>query len=108
MGAAVKRRRAELGLRQGDVIERMDPPVGIETLRRVEAGDQPNYRLTTLAAVARALDWQADVLERIAHGEDPPDDEVDPSRLEEIDLRLTRLEGQVDELLARLEAGEPE
>lgn len=106
MGDAAKRRRAALGLRQGDVIERMDPPVGIETLRRVEAGDQPNYRLTTLAAVARALDWPTDALERIAHGEDPPED-VDSARLDELDARLSRVEDRLVEILALLEAEPP-
>jgi transcriptional regulator with XRE-family HTH domain len=107
MGSAVKRRRAALGLRQGDVIERMDPPVGIETLRRVEAGDQPNYRLTTLAAVARALNWPADMLERIAHGDDPPDEEIDPARLDELDARLSRVEDRLVEILALLEGEGP-
>lgn len=107
MGTAAKRRRAELGLTQAELLDRMEPPLGIETLRRVEAGDQPNYRLTTLAAVSRALGWPANALEQIAHGENPPADELDPRRLDQIEERLNRLEGSVDALLAQLEGGEP-
>lgn len=105
MGEEVKRRRGELRLGQKDLLARMDPPLGIETVRRVEAGDQRNYRLTTLAAVSVALDWPPDALERIAYGEDPP---AGASRLDNLEARLADVELKVDEILVLLEDGSPE
>lgn len=97
MAAAARRRRAELGLRQEDVRDRMDAPIGIETIRRVEAGDQGGYRLTTLAAISRALEWPADMLERIAHGDTPGTDVDD--RLSGLEARTAALEERFQELL---------
>ncbi len=99
MAEAVRNRRGELGLTQDEVVERMDPPIGIQTYRRVEAGDQPNYRPTTLAAVARALDWPSDMLTRLATGRSG---KATAAHLTEIDRRLDSLEEALDQIALRV------
>lgn len=101
VGAAVVRRRAELGLRQEDVVARIVPPISIDTLRKIEGG-QRAPRLTTLALVSRALDWPHDALDRISRHL-PPDDAPPVAELDQIKDRLDRLEENVDRLLAHLD-----
>lgn len=63
-------RRAELGLTQEQVIERMDPAfaINIDAYRRFERNEQSSYRRTTLAAISVALGWESDTLYGVAHG----------------------------------------
>lgn len=102
MGQAAKLRRGALGLTQEELIEKMPEHqrIGIETLRRVEAGSRSTYHPGTLAAVSVALDWPADALWNEAHGEENAG--AVHARLDEIDTRLSRVEETVDELLARV------
>lgn len=104
VGNAVIRRRAELGLKQEDVIARIDPPISVDTLRKVEGGGR-TPRLTTLAMISKALDWPHDALDRISRRLPPLDAPTD-KELDEVRRRLDHLESQVDSIVARLEAGE--
>lgn len=100
MGQQAELRRAELGLTQDELIEQMSEHqrIGIETLRRVEAGDQQSYRSTTLAALSIALGWEADRLWHIAHNAQPAGDDA---RFTAIENRLARIEEKVDTYISR-------
>lgn len=97
---AVRARRAQLGLTQQEVIDRMDEArCEIEALRRVERNDQPSYRRGTLAAISTALGWPAAALWDIACGKPAPASEEAAT---EMLSRIERLEAQVDRLAALL------
>lgn len=102
MADAARNRRAELGWRQDDVVDHADPDHGIsiDTVRRVEAGDQISYRRQTLAAYSKAVAWPPSALWDIAHGADPPGATAD--ELAEFRRRLDAIEAQVDEILRAL------
>lgn len=106
MGEAARNRRAELGWTQDDVVANADPDHGIsiETVRRVEAGDQGSYRRQTLAAYSKAVGWMASALWDVAHGAAPPG--YGANELDEIRSRLDSVEKQVDQILAALEEGD--
>lgn len=100
-------RRAELGLTQEEVVARMgEGAVHIESLRRFERAERDVYRSTTLAAISKALDWPADTLRRIAHGEmettAPGDLATVNQRLDQLEAAMAALEAAVAERL-----GEP-
>lgn len=95
MGEAARQRRAILGLTQQELVGQIDPPLNIDTVVKVEGGKRPNYRLTTLAAISRALDWPSDALWRIAQGEDV----FGPEREAAIEERVTRLESAFGRLI---------
>lgn len=109
MASAARRRRAELGLLQKDMPLRTQPRIGIETIRRIEAGDQDNYRATTLAAYSVALDWPPEKLEEIARDETwgwstamPQVVRQIAERVGELEDRMLTQEEQVREILALL------
>lgn len=67
VGAIVRQRRVELGLRQ----EGLDG-VSSMTVRQIEQGTaSPSGRGITRVALMRALGWPPDALDRLAAGEDP-------------------------------------
>lgn len=103
MADAARQRRAELGWRQDDVVANVPPDraISIETVRRIEAGDQGSYRPNTLAAYSLAVNWPATRLWDIAHGRKASTDAL--TRLEE---RVGALEETVDSILAALESDE--
>lgn len=68
-GDQVRARRVELGLTQQEAAARAD--VGSSTWLLLERGRQQSFRSLTLAAVARALRWTPDSIDRILRGEDP-------------------------------------
>lgn len=63
---AVRRRRAELGLRQDDVAAA--GRVSISTVSGIERAARANYRMSKLAAVSRGLQWPPDAIEGIVTG----------------------------------------
>lgn len=87
MGAAARRRRGELGFRQVDVARE---GLSVETIRRIEAGDQATYRTSTLAAYASRLGWPPDALETIARGGDPPTPVDVTARIADVEQVLER------------------
>jgi transcriptional regulator with XRE-family HTH domain len=101
MAETAKLRRAELGLTQEQLIERMpeDRRIGVETLRRVEAGDQEGYRPGTLTLLSIALEQEPRWLWDIAHGAASPEL---AKRVDDLDVRLSHLEESVDSLLGQV------
>lgn len=65
LGRAVRDRRNELGLSQGE-----EPP-SAATWRKVEKAIDPPYAERTASAICRALRWPPDAFTRILDGEDP-------------------------------------
>jgi hypothetical protein len=65
LGAAVRDRRNELGLSQGE-----DGP-SAATWRKVEKAIEPPYAERTLRAICRVLRWPSDAADRILDGDDP-------------------------------------
>lgn len=65
LGAAVRKRRDQLGLAQGEA------PPSAATWRKVEKAIDPPYAPRTASAICRALRWPDDAFDRILDGEDP-------------------------------------
>lgn len=94
-GDAAAARRAELGITQETVIERMgDEGVSVETYRQFEAGVPKRYRRTTLAAASKALGWPADQLYSIAAGRGEPD----PAMVTELRAEIGDLRQEMEDL----------
>lgn len=74
LARAVRRRRTDLGLTQADLAAR-DNQLSVATLRRIEAAAATSYRDLQLAALARALGWTSDTVDRLLAGEQPGPDE---------------------------------
>lgn len=81
LASVVARRRAELQLTQQQAADRAG--VAVTTWRMIEGGRQTSFRTLTMAAVARALEWDVDRLldpaehhERTEHGDRPPRESV--------------------------------
>ena len=89
VGLAVAHRRAELGFRKQEDAAKA-AGIGVTTWRQIEGAKQDGYRPVILAAVALALNWPADALERIGRGE--------PVEREQSDLeaRVARLEALLE------------
>src|SRR3954466_15674345 len=60
------RRRAELGLTQVEVAQR--GPLSLDRVQSLEGAKRDKYRLGTLLALERALEWEADSIEAILAG----------------------------------------
>lgn len=72
----VRDRRVELGLTQKQAVARAghsDEVTGVSamTWRKLERRQQSTFRDLTLAAIARALEWSHDSIDRIRRGEEP-------------------------------------
>lgn len=90
IGLAVAHRRAELGFRKQDDAAKA-AGIGVTTWRQIEGAKQDSYRPVILAAVALALNWPADALEKIGRGEPP----LDAPTLGELEARIARLEAEI-------------
>lgn len=106
-GRAVARRRRQLGFaRQVDAAKAAG--IGVTTWREVEAGRADGQRQGTRAAVAGVLRWPSDAIERLASGEEMPDEPADAhQRLDAVEERLAVVEAGVIEAAAavgRIEA----
>lgn len=104
IGAAFAERRGYLGLTQDEAAQRAG--VGVTTWRLIEGGKaQP--RPTTLAAIARALNWPPDAASRLARGETPPTmttpAEPEASGSTSLEARLALVERSLVQLHARLD-----
>lgn len=106
VGWFVELRRGQLGFRrQEDAAEAAE--IGVETWRRIENARQDGATPVILGAIARALKWPADMLPRIARGEDPPLEGSDlTQRVDRLEVRLGDVEGKVDQILDRLPSDE--
>lgn len=65
----VVRRRAELNLTQADVAQRGQ--ISIDRVQNIEGAKRTTYRLGTLAALERALEWAPGSVQAILDGDDP-------------------------------------
>jgi hypothetical protein len=63
------RRRAELGLSQIEVAHR--GPLSLDRVQSIEGAKSARYRLGTLLALERALDWAEGSVEAVLAGGDP-------------------------------------
>lgn len=67
----VRARRKELRLTQQEAVARAGGGVSLAVWNNLENGRQDAYRPSTLAAVARALNWSVDSIDRILDGREP-------------------------------------
>jgi transcriptional regulator with XRE-family HTH domain len=67
----VRARRRELRLTQQDAVIRAGSGVSLAVWNNLENARQESYRPSTLAAVARALNWTVDSIDRVLAGEHP-------------------------------------
>ena len=97
----VARRRADLGLTQIEAARR--GPLSLDRLQAIEGAKRTSYRLGTLLALARALEWESDSIEAILDGDEPTPLEARP--LEDAgrasdDVAVTRGDdAELDELI---------
>ncbi len=68
-GAEVKARREDLHLTQSALAEKAGLSLAI--VQVIEGGRKESYRRSTLVALARALDWPKDAIDRLLAGDDP-------------------------------------
>lgn len=107
----VVRRRAQLGLTQSQLAQA--GPLSIDRVQSVEGAKRENYRISTLVALERALQWEPGSIDLILAGESPiPAGELAPVRRETPEQRLDRLYREwkaldPDGLRERLEPGPP-
>jgi hypothetical protein len=101
VAAEVERRRVECGFRrQEDAADAGG--IGVEAWRDIENSRKTRYRRTTLASVARALEWPADAVEAIAQGASVPAAKPIEDRIANLEHRFNELESKVTEILERL------
>ena len=99
VGDAVRARRETLGLTQVELAQAAN--VSDSTIRVLETARRTSYRRGNLRAIARALGWPDDAIDRIRAGR-PPDEELgEPVRLSTED-RIARLEAELRDLRALL------
>ncbi len=100
VGESVKARRLELGLTIEEALARAHPKISRSVWSNLERGVQESYQPISLAAVARALHWSADSIEKILAGEQPvePVDDAPQMVETEIGRRLRDMERQIAEL----------
>jgi hypothetical protein len=106
---AISDRLAELRTTQMEVAAKAR--ISLTTLRELQHNMNPRRRRPqTLAAVSEALDWPADYLAKVLHGENAqphPDEKHDPvlSSLASIERELVDLRERVDRIERQLAGG---
>lgn len=103
-GEAVEARRGVKRWTQQQAAEAAH--VDVSTWQEIEAGRGHASRWNTLAAVADALGWQPDQIQRIAAGEDPPW-RAEGDRMAAIEDAVTELRDLFGLLTARLDRLDP-
>lgn len=101
VGEAVRARREELGLTQVELAQAAN--VSDTTVRVLETARRTNYRRGNLRAIARALRWPDDALDRIRAGRPPDEELAEPVKLS-TEERIARLEAELARLRAELAA----
>lgn len=97
---AIDRRRRELHLTLTQVRDRAGISQSQVSLMANAKGT--SYRTETLAAVSRALDWPADMLERIGDGTNYPDELSEDDKFTAIMQRLEQNEQTFSQSLLRV------
>lgn len=104
LAGAVRARRDELGFTQAELA--VESGVSEPTIRVIETARRGSYQRATLRAIAQALGWTPDSLDRILRGEEPveagkPDERPDFAQLEidvkELKRQLAAMSEELDE-----------
>jgi transcriptional regulator with XRE-family HTH domain len=103
LATAIKARRAELGLAQGDLTARGGP--SIVTVGQLERGQIERPQAVTLARLERALDWTAGSASRVLAGGEPSVTSVNSRPVAETRGSSVREGDEGDEVLFRLPPG---
>jgi transcriptional regulator with XRE-family HTH domain len=104
VGEAVRARREHLGLSQVELAQAAH--VSETTVRVLETHRRTSYRRGNLRAIARALDWPDDAIDRLRAGRPPDEDLVEPDPRTWED-RVAALEAEVARLREQLRARQP-
>lgn len=99
VGAAVRERREGLGLTQLQLATQAG--VSESMVRVLETARRTSYRGGNLRAIARALNWPDDAIDRVLAGR-PPDERLSPPDERPLTDRLEALEAEVARLRAEL------
>ncbi len=87
------RRRAELGLSQIEVAQR--GPLSLDRVQAIEGEKSTKYRLGTLMALERALQWTEGSVDRILEGGEPV---AAPSRIHLAEAERSQEDQEIAEL----------
>lgn len=101
VGEVVRARREALGLTQVELAQAAN--VSDTTVRVLETARRTSYRRGNLRAIARALRWPDDAIDRIRAGRPPDEELAEPATLSTED-RIARLEAELAQLRAQLAA----
>lgn len=99
VGDAVRDRRTELDLTQLELAQAAN--VSESTIRVLETARRTSYKRGNLRAIARALRWPDDAIDRIRAGRPPDEELAEPARLT-TESRIAALEAVIAELRAEL------
>lgn len=102
VGAAVRKRREDLGLTQTELAATAH--VSDTTVRVLERARRTSYRAGNLRAIARALQWPDDAIDRIRAGRPADEDMTGHTDGRDVTDRLAALEAEVARLRAALAA----
>ena len=109
VGRLVRQRRDRLGLTQNEVVTRAadingERSISTATINIIERGARDDYRRQTLIALARALDWPDDAVDRLRAGDDldaivgePP---VTSAKIRNLERRVKVLEERLEAAIA--------
>lgn len=100
VAVAVIARRRDLGLSKAAALRRTYPRISRSVWDEIEKGDQESYAEISVTAIARALQWSSDSIERILRGDQPiqPDDDLPVIVDVEVSRQLKDLQQAVREL----------
>lgn len=93
LGDAVRERRSQLRMTQGDVMAKGGPSQA--TIRHIESGEQQTYRRATLLDLEAALDWPMGTVDAILDGREPPQAST-PERVDVRDIHIEIKRGGFD------------
>jgi transcriptional regulator with XRE-family HTH domain len=104
VGEAVRARREDLGMSQVELAQAAN--VSETTVRVLETARRINYRRGNLRAIARALTWPDDAIDRLRAGR-PPDEDLTGRDERTWEDRVAALEAEVARLREQLRARQP-
>ena len=96
LGEAIRDRRRALGMSQLELAQAAG--ISEAMLRVIERARRTNVRPATLGAVARALGWTRDSVDRVLAGGDPVLDEDRDRSVAELKRQVAELQARLDEV----------
>lgn len=102
LGEAIRDRRRALGMSQLELAQAAG--ISEAMLRVIERARRTNVRPVTLGAVARALGWTRDSVDRVLAGGDPVLDEDRDRSVAELKRQVAELQARLDEVERDLRA----